>query len=103
MKKTGRGKSTGDVMHIYLGTAHGNSLCTIFISNKQKCHVSLLCVCGFSSRKSENRRVEQRQMWEAGRVVGTSQRREVAEERDRRMNMVSTRYTYVRKCKNDTC
>jgi hypothetical protein len=42
-------------------------------------------------------------MWEAGRVVGTSERGEVAGERDRRMNMVSTRYTYVCKCKNDTC
>jgi hypothetical protein len=78
-------------------TTQGNSCVAIFISNYQKCHVSLFIFYVFSSIKSENRRTEQvgGEYWHWWKGGGDG-------ERGRRINMVQIMYTYVYicKCKN---
>jgi hypothetical protein len=103
MKKPGRSKSTGDVMHIYLGTAQGNSLCSyLYLKLAKMSCFSFVCVSLFFYKIREQEGGTDSNV--GGRESGcTSERGEVAGERDRRMNMVSTRYTYVCKCTNDTC
>jgi hypothetical protein len=59
MKRTGRGESTGAVIHICMGTTQGNSLCSYLYLRLAKCHVSHFIFYIFSSTKLGNRRVEQ--------------------------------------------
>jgi hypothetical protein len=54
---------------------------------------------GFSLTKSENSRVEQVLLWEL--VVGTSVGG--GGERNKKMDLVQITYSYVFKCKIDTC
>jgi hypothetical protein len=74
VKRTGRGKSIGVVIHICMGTTQGNSLCSYLYLKLAKCHFSHFIFYVFSSTKSENRR--QNRFWwgelapVAGKVVG---------------------------------
>jgi hypothetical protein len=58
VKRTGRDEPVGVVIYTYAWKQHKETPCVaIFISNKQKHHVSLFILYAFSSTKSENRRV----------------------------------------------
>jgi hypothetical protein len=98
-KTTGRGESIGAVICISMGTTQGNSLCTIFISNCQKHHVSLFNFFFFYKIREQEDGKGSAQ-GEAGKLVPVGGG--VGRERGRRMNTVQTIYTHVCKCKNDT-
>jgi hypothetical protein len=80
------------------------NLCRYLYLKLEKSHVSCFIFYGFSSIKSENRRVEQVLLGGEGRrVIGKGGREGGGSERGRRMNMVQTVYAQVCKCQNDTC
>jgi hypothetical protein len=59
VKRTGRGKSIESVIHIHMGIAQGNSLCSYLYLRLAKCHISPSVFYVYSSTKSESRRAEQ--------------------------------------------
>jgi hypothetical protein len=85
----------GVVIHIWMETTQGNSMCSYLKLAKTSCFSFYL----FSSAISENRRVEQA----LGEGDGTSGRGEVTDKCDRRMNTVQIMCAHICKCKNDTC
>jgi hypothetical protein len=59
VKRTGRGKAIGAVIHICMEATQGNSLCSYLYLRLAKCHVSSFIYYVFSATKFENRRAEQ--------------------------------------------
>jgi hypothetical protein len=90
VKRTGRGESTGAILHIYMGTTQGNSLYSYLYLKLAKHHVSCFIFYVFFYYKIEEQ--------EAGTCSAGG-----CGEKGGRMNMVQTMYTHVCKCKNDTC
>jgi hypothetical protein len=69
VKRTGRGESTGALIHICMGTTQGNSLCSCLYLKLAKCHAShfIFNINVFPSTKSEN---EGDWHWWEGEEVG---------------------------------
>jgi hypothetical protein len=99
VKRTGRGKSVGAIIHICMEITQGYSLCNYLCLKLAKHRVSRFIFYVFSSAKLENRIVEQVLPGGVLAPVGG----EYGRERGERMNVVQTMYTHVCKCKNDTC
>jgi hypothetical protein len=90
VKRTGRGEETGAVIHIYMGTAQGNSL--LSQTSKNVTFPILYSIFFFYKIKEQ-----------CGGGDGTGGKREVAGKGGGRMNMVQTLNTHVCKYKNDVC
>jgi hypothetical protein len=93
VKRTEKGKSSGAVIQICMGTTQGNSLCSHLYLKLPKGHISHFIFYVFSPTKLENRRTEQ-VLPRCGRGSGWHWwKGEGGRERGRRVNMVI--YTLV--------
>jgi hypothetical protein len=95
MKKNRGNEPTGVLIHIYMETSQGNSLCSYPYLKQAKTSFFFFILLQNQRSGGRNR--------SCPGGVGTSGMGEVTEKGDKRVNTVQKMYTHVCKYKNDTC